>query len=341
MQSEKAPYADSITFEVLSHSPDIAAISAEWEALLDSSLCNRAFSSPAWFLAWCRAAQDHIPYVIVARRNGTIRGIFPLVLTGARQAEFPGNLSDYNDVVTREGDSAVQAGLLNYAIDGTGAYDKLNLKCIRQDSNCLRALRLLFPERGAHQFFSGEMKICPYVQLPPRYDEYLPSRSKEFMKGLKRAKHRADKNQVVVRELTPETFPPARLPDTFLALHLSRFGSRSWAKQHVYPFVEEVLPALFVGRRMRVFALFEAEKLIGIHLSMMGANSLCYWSGGFLPEAERWSPGKLLFDAQIRLAYAIKLAEFDLMRGEEAYKARWATDSRSIVQLEIRTNTWK
>lgn len=340
MQSDKAAYRDSITCEVLSHLSDIAAISAEWEVLLDSSLCNRAFSSPAWFLAWCRAATHQIPYVIVARRNGTIQGVFSLVLTGARQAEFPGNLSDYNDLVTREHDSAVQAGLLDYAINGNGAYDKLNLKCIRQDSNCLRGLRFLFPERGARQFFSGEMKICPYVQISP-YDSYLQSRSREFIKGLKRAIHRAAKNRVVVRELTPETFPPARLPETFLALHLSRFGSKSWAKPHVYPFVEEVLPALFIGRRMRVFALFEAEKLIGIHLSMMGADSLCYWSGGFLPEAERWSPGKLLFDAQIRLACVMKLGEFDLMRGEEAYKARWATGSRSIGQIEIQANTWK
>jgi CelD/BcsL family acetyltransferase involved in cellulose biosynthesis len=59
------------------------------------------------------------------------------------------------------------------------------------------------------------------------------------------------------------------------------------------------------------------------------------WNGGFLSEAEHCSPGKLLINAGIKLACALKFEEYDFLRGPEVYKANWANHSRSIGQLEL------
>ena len=75
--------------------------------------------------------------------------------------------------------------------------------------------------------------------------------------------------------------------------------------------------------------------MIGIDVYTMGATSLCAWNGGFLPEAEAYSPGKLLIDAGIRLACDLKLAEYDFLRGPEAYKMRWVNGSRPIGRVEL------
>jgi CelD/BcsL family acetyltransferase involved in cellulose biosynthesis len=68
---------------------------------------------------------------------------------------------------------------------------------------------------------------------------------------------------------------------------------------------------------------------------MMGSNSLCAWNGGFLSEAEHCSPGKLLINAGIKLACALKLEEYDFARGVEEYKSSWANNTRTIGQLEL------
>jgi CelD/BcsL family acetyltransferase involved in cellulose biosynthesis len=68
---------------------------------------------------------------------------------------------------------------------------------------------------------------------------------------------------------------------------------------------------------------------------MRGGNSLCSWNGGRLPEAARWSPGRLLFAAGIEHAIALGLEEYDLLRGTHAYKESWATHSRTIGKVEF------
>src|SRR6185295_5798339 len=98
------------------------------------------------------------------------------------------------------------------------------------------------------------------------------------------------------------------------------------------------LPHLFAERRMRAFALTQADKLFGLDLCMISKNSLCTWNGGFLADSERWSPRNLLIAAGIKRAFALKLAEYDLLRGDESYKKRWANNNRCIGKLEFTTN---
>jgi CelD/BcsL family acetyltransferase involved in cellulose biosynthesis len=326
----------SLTYEALTGVSEIKSLAAEWDELLERSACNRAFSSPAWYEAALRLAWPASAHVIVARRGGALAGVLPLVLTAGGVAEFPGDLSDYNDIVAEADDADAHTGLLDFALGGARAYERLALKCLRRDSNCLRALRLLMPGADPERLLTGERVPCPYARLAGGYDAYLASRGRKFRSNIRRARRRAEAGGVGVRELRPEGFPPGSLPEAFLSLHLGRFAAGSLFNSAApQSFVRSALPILFEQRRVRAFALFERDKMIGIHLSMVGARSLCSWNAGFLPGAEPWSPGKLLFDEQIRIACGEGLEEFDLLRGGEAYKDEWATDVREICQIEL------
>lgn len=311
------------------------AISGQWDSLLDRSPCNRAFSCSKWFLASCRVATFDSPLVLVARRGPTLAGLLPLVLTdNGKTAEFPCFKSDYNDMIADQDDEPVLLGLLDYALSGVNGYERLSLALLRRDSNCLRALRRLEPNGDVEPFFNGQ-DVCPYVRLPSSYEEYVASRGRRFRKGLRYALRQASKNNLVVRELEPETFSPDRIPDAFLSMNRSRFGDQSsFEPADGEAFARLLLPDLFTERRMRVFALFREEKMMGMDLCVVGVKSLGAWNGGFLPEAEPWSPGKLLMDAEIRQAYAMRMEEYDLLRGDEAYKASWANSRRDLASLE-------
>jgi len=324
-----------LTYQVLDTLPGIEAISAEWDLLLDQSPCNRAFSCSRWFLVSCSLNQSISPHVIVARRGAVIVAVLPLVLVNdGKIATFASELCDYNDIVSNENDRSVLVGLLGYAISLGVAYKRVVLSRVRRDSNCFRAVEIL-KRNGSNVPVSQVTGTCPYVDLSFSYDEYLRTRRKSFRKGLRRAQRKAESSNIAVRELDPIHFPPSRLPEAFLSLNLDRWGAKSYYRSSfVESFVLKLLPDLFSQRRVRAFALMKEERLLGLDLCMVGPTSLCSWNGGFLSEASRCSPGKLLIDAGIRQAYTMKLREYDLLRGDEAYKASWANSTRQIAMIE-------
>ena len=339
MGNETAPNSLSLRFQVLTELPEIVALTPEWNSLVERSGCNRAFSSACWFLASCRHNASLDPYVVIARRGTTLTGILPLVLTECGEvATFPNYLTDYSDAVAGIDDPFAIAGLLDFARSQPNGYQRIALSHIRRDSSCLQAVRLLEPDDMVEQKFR-ERVLCFYLQLPASHDDFLKSKRSRFRKRLKRLQGFADKGNLTMRELDPNTFPAHQLPDVFLSLHLQRQKIRScFETTSAQNFVMEVVPQLFEKRIMRACVLMDRDKIVAIDLYTMGRNSLCVWNGGFLPEAEYCSPGKLLINAGIKLACALKLEEFDFLRGPEAYKESWANNSRAIGQLELAVN---
>jgi CelD/BcsL family acetyltransferase involved in cellulose biosynthesis len=323
------------TPEVLTDLKEIAALAPQWDALLERSRCNRAFSSAAWYLAALCSFPDLSPYVIVTRRGVKLAAVLPLAISQAT-LRFPTYLSDYNDIVARPDDLAASMQLLTFVLATPSAYEKISLTDLRKDSNCLRAFEIVRTDRRLEpELYTN----CPHVRFSPgsaKYAEYLQSRSRAFRDGLKRAQQRAAKNNVLITELLPETFPASQLSQRFLTLHLDRQSGRScFAGSIEQAFVHDVLPVLFAERRLRAFALWQADSMLAINLCTVGSDSLCYWNGGFATGARRWSPGKLLLDVGIRQACAEDQDEYDFLRGSEDYKADWTNADRPLYQICI------
>jgi CelD/BcsL family acetyltransferase involved in cellulose biosynthesis len=337
MQIDEVDEHQIIVYRVLKKISEVEAIALEWNSVLKSSACNRAFSSPKWYLAACRHDTTVSPYAIIAQRGSRLAGILPLALTDAgKMAAFPGNLADYNDIIAAPGDVNVQVGLLQYAFSQAGGYRRLRLDELRRDSNCARALQLIRGTHAMHQVSQTDV-ACPYIQLSNGYAEYLETRGERFKKRLMYAQRRAARNDLRITELEPESFPPDQLAEIFLSLHRNRYGATScFVPALAQSFVREVFPLLFVERSLRAFVLFEKERIVGINICMVGVKSLCYWNGGFLDEASNFSPGKLLIDAGIRQACAMQFEEYDFLRGAEDYKSDWANSTRYISRIEFK-----
>lgn len=312
---------DPLAYETLTSLPKVESFAGEWEALLERSAASPAFSSPAWFLASCRARPELAPRVLTARRGGELVGLLPLAVNERGELVFGTWLCDYNDAVVSPDEPEAAAGLLRQAFRGG---HRVRLSFVRPDSACIRALADLGedeqPERPQEN-----RRLCPYVRLPETY---------EVRKSLRRAWRRAAAEGFEPRELTPAELAPPELAETFLAVHLARFGDLScFARPDGAGFARELLPELFARRRLRAFALLRAGRVVALDLCMADGVGLRSWNGGFLPEAAPFSPGQLLTDWGIRRACGLGLAEYDFLRGAEAYKESWATDRREILEL--------
>jgi len=315
-----------IRYELLAHSDRVEEIAPAWNDLLDRSPCNRAFSSPVWFMVTCRVQQFFQPRVAIAWRNDCLAGVLPVALdTAQRAVGFPNSMSNYNDVVAAAGDHEIVRGLVEYVRKALCPGIALTLRWLRQESNCIRAI-----ER-----FEKEQDYM-FLRLDGGWEGYLASRSRNFRKSVSQALRRAYEADLFVRQLDPREFDPEALPELFLRLHLGRFGEKSAFRvaSPNWQFLLQALPTLFRDGRIIAFGLFNAHSCIGIDLSMVGAASLCTWNGGYPKEAERWSPGKLLIVAGIRKAINMGFREYDLLRGAQEWKKHWATNTRAVGRLD-------
>jgi CelD/BcsL family acetyltransferase involved in cellulose biosynthesis len=328
-----------IRYEALTELSEVIPLASEWDALLEQSQCNRAFSCSKWFLATSELFPAMRPLVLIARRDCALVGVMPLVIDdNGRKAGFPRNWCDYHDIISYDGHGDVNAGLLDLAISGTRHYDKLSLKRIRQDSNCFRAAMTLKPGLDAEQLFlPGRMVEYTYVDLAHGFDVYRKKiLSKKFRNNLRTMRNNARKRGIAVRELKPDDLAPEKIAEVFLSLHLSRFGGHTALRTSV-SFVHRLFPSLFAEGRMRVFALLDEARIIGMHVAMVGKHSLFGWNGGFLPEAAGLSPGSQLFEEAIRQACLSGYEEYDFGWGDQEYKAQWTTDARQVGELEFTT----
>ncbi len=325
-----------LVFESLVTLDAVESIAPEWEELLRTSGCNWAFSSPAWFKAAAKQKEGAMPFVLLARRAGRLVALLPLVTVNhGEQAELLVFSSDYGDIIGAHGDTEAICEVFRYALAPLHGYRRLQLQRLRMDSNCLKAAQLCLSEAELHEVSEPDPQRYSYVEIRPDYELYLQSRTRNFRKNLLRARRYAE-GRVTVKEIFPAAMPPDLLPETFLCVHLSRFrGASPFERSSMQVFLQDLLPALFASGILRVFVVMQASRIIAMDLCIRGANSLCTWSSGFLPEAREFSPGNLLMDAEARQAHVEGLLEYDLMRGAEEYKSSWATHAREVISLNL------
>lgn len=326
-----------LRYEIVTGPAAAERIVPRWNALLDRSTCNRAFSSPIWFLAACRVQPELVPWLALAWQGESLVGIFPLTVNPATEAAiFPSTRSDYNDIVVADGDAASAAALIECALSEQGRFRSLDLQAVRQDSNLAAALAVLETRRRLTVQRIPDHQGS-YIALARSRTDYLASRSRIFRKSMNRILRKAEADGVAMRELTPANFPPEELAALFFRLHFSRFGDASAFRREPRhsEFVELALPALFSGRRLHVFVLQKEERILALDFCFRGVRSLCTWNGGYLPEAACWSPGRLLLLFGMQRAHELGLEEYDLLRGKQAWKATWANRNRILEKIVI------
>ena len=330
----------SVDYRVLTDLHEIASISSEWDELLATSKCNRAFDCSKWYLATVELLPTLQPLVFTAYRNQNLLGVFPLWLdANRRQARFGDNHREYLDIIAGDGDLEVIRGLLNLSLQENGDYDHLVLESVKYDSNIVRAAKALGLGEVVDGFFApGKSLKYAFVDLARGYQEYIKTLHSSFQHNLHRFWAKAARDGLVVSELTPVQLRPDALPEVFLSLHMARFGDHSGFKS-AKSWIRKLFPALFAERRMRVFALSDRERIVGIDIEMITASGMCSYNGGFLPEMRRYGPGKLLIHKAIQQACLEGLTEFDLGWWGQGYKADWNPARREVGDLRLATNS--
>jgi CelD/BcsL family acetyltransferase involved in cellulose biosynthesis len=180
---------------------------------------------------------------------------------------------------------------------------------------------------------------CWSVELPETWKEFLSMQSKSHRKQLKRLEKRvldspaAVWHQVKLLEEFELAWP------LFVDLHQRRrkslgeadcFASSRWAAFH-----ENVARRLLTEGRLRMSWLELDGEPIAVEYHFAGGRTTYAYQGGLDSDRLEDEPGKLSMICSLQQAIAEGHRKFDLLRGDEPYKAHWRATPKETFHVQV------
>jgi len=323
-----------VTVHTLSNSFD--DLKRPWNDLLVRSAANTIFGTWQWQVIWWRCfGEDRALRICTVSEGSRLVGIMPLVsLEGdpeARTLRLVGGteVADYLDVIAERGrEQEVLAAALD-AIE----WDILDLHAIPEASPTRPALARLAEERG-YRFAEEIEDVCPLIQLPATWDEYLASLSKKNRHELRRKMRRLEREADARLRVTHDIAALADNVDTFITLHQASEGRKGrFMDARMTEFFHALARICFMEKWLHLAFLDIDGALAASALSFKYNDTLALYNSAHKVEYRRLSPGVLLTAYIIRDAIAEGLQTFDFMRGDERYKYDLGGQDTRVMHL--------
>jgi len=325
------------------------ALREEWDELLAASLADSFFLTWEWLYAWwTHLAGDRRLFLLVARQGGRLVAIAPLSLRARRVAgvlplrsvEFLGAdrlSSDYLDVIVRRGwEAEAIPALAQYLADARLA---LELASVRRAGCAAAALSRALTQRR-WRMLETPTAVCPFIDLSGHtWESYLGTlESKPRNDFLRLLKNLTKKFSV---RLEPASSEPQRRE--FMA-HLVRLHNLRWQNlggsdalhtADLVAFHDEVSRVTLERGWLRLFVLWLDGQPVASLYGFRYGRTFYFVQTGFDPAYGRHAVGLITVGLTIKSAIAEGAEEYDFLRGDEAYKFRWAREVRHLATLEV------
>jgi CelD/BcsL family acetyltransferase involved in cellulose biosynthesis len=170
---------------------------------------------------------------------------------------------------------------------------------------------------------------------------WLASRSSNLRSSLRRATRRLERLGTIRYRATADTDELDRDLSTLFALHDARWrtsgGSRAFARRRLFhrEFAAEALARGWLRLR---FLEVDGEAAAGLY-NLRFADCESFYQSGRDPRFDRYSPGMLLHAHAIRDALEAGCTEYRFLRGDEAYKRRFADHDDGLQSVGVAANS--
>lgn len=216
-------------------------------------------------------------------------------------------------------------------------WHEADLRGLPEDSGWLSALREAASGHGlAVEETDDQNGVAPVLDLPPTWDEYLaqiPSKLRHEIRR-KAKKLEAETGPFRVETATDETLLP--LLDRFVELHRMSEGPKGVFMVPGMEIFFRRLGQTFCERGIfrLTFIRVRDEPAAGtIGFSFEGTYSL--YNSAFDRKWQHLAPGMVLVAEDIRQAIEEGCSDFDLLKGDYAYKYRFGARKRLVKRLAV------
>jgi CelD/BcsL family acetyltransferase involved in cellulose biosynthesis len=322
-----------------------SAFKPEWNELLHRTCCDNLFLTWEWQSTWWKhlGAGSLTLLGFRAEDDGRLAGIAPLFFVQGEEGRTIGQLvgcrdvSDYLDLIIEQGqEDAVYQTLLDYLGGEAPAWDLVDFCNIPQHSLTFVRLRELAERRGYQTLVQVEA-VCPIVELPATWDEYLMMLDKkqrhEVRRKLRKADAEADTRFFIVE---PGHDLQAEM-QSFVDLHQKSTPEKD-------EFMDPLMEGFFFdiaqvlqeqGWLQLAFVEMNGERAAAL-LNFDYGNDILVYNSGYDPNKfSQLSPGIVVTARCIEHAIALGRSKFDFLRGDEVYKYRFGGQDTEVRRLVI------
>lgn len=298
---------------------------AEWNGL--AAATGNIFATRDWLASWWAHFGEGAEPVIVTDSDSAPTVIWPLMQNGrlVRQLRLIGHGdSDRLGPVCAPESDPIAGEVLKKAL--------ARGKALRWDALLLHDVE---PDRpwAAHLPLQRLREVAsPSVTFPDcSWDAYLKTKSKNFREQARRKEARLRKDfTVTFRLATRETLDTDL--ETLFHLHSERWGvAAPFAAEQSRAFHLDFAARALTNDWLRLWILELDDEPVAACYCFRFAGSEYYYQGGRDPRYDKHSVGFALMIHVLREACDAGVDDFRLLRGDEGYKTRFATESRMIV----------
>jgi CelD/BcsL family acetyltransferase involved in cellulose biosynthesis len=328
-------YHDAGGFETLAQ---------EWNELLHRSVGDTIFLTLEYQRTWWQCLGEGELLILAVRDDDELLGIAPLFATtdpeGQRSLATVGcvEVADYLDFIVVQGREAeVYAALVDYLSGSSApAWDSLDLCNIHQDSPTLVILPTLAQARG-WTVSTARDDVCPIVQLPGTWEEYLEmldgKQRREIRRKLRRAGGEMAQNWYIVgpeHDLETEV-------DEFLELMAASAPDKAdFLTPRMRDFFRQLARVVYDAGWLQLVFLHVGERKAAAYFNFVYGNRvLVYNSGLDWQSFPRLGAGVVLVAHCIRHAIEQGREAFDFMQGDERYKYQFGGQDVEVRRLLI------
>ncbi len=298
---------------------------------------GRPMRSPEWLLGWWKiyaSPGDKLNIILVVEPGGALVGLAPLYLqNGGTCATFRvlgarDNCTHHTDWLSAAGwESRVGGEVALFLLRCRQDWKRLLFEAVDADADALHATVAHLTENGClgHR---RPINSCWKISLPATWDDYLLMLSRSLRKRCRKLQRQFfDSGKIRIRQVEEE----ADLREgfqTLLELHADRWGSAGqplgvFSDPKFRKFHELISKGLLAQSKLRLAWLEYEGKPIAIEYQFFDEETVYAYQAGLDLSMDKCSPGKLSMMAAIQFAIAKGCKSYDLLGGDEPYKANW------------------
>jgi len=303
-----------------------------------SDLANDApMQSPEWLLPWVQhylRKDDELCTLIIHDSVGSVAGLAPLYIQRARGKATirllgSGNVcTNHTTWLTVPGlENAVGAEVAQFLLDNKSEWDCLSLESIDDNDLAINTTVTCLKESGCF-LRQSPLPHCWKIALPRTWEDYLMMLSHKHRKQCRRM-HRKffDTGRIQIKKVRSEVDLQKGL-NILIALHAARWGEPKKPKgvfsdRRFRSFHETVSRNLLSKNQLRLAWLEHNKTPIAAEYQFVDKNAVYAYQAGMDPSVGNLKPGNLSIMASIRFAIEQGCKSFDLLRGNESYKAHY------------------
>jgi len=289
---------------------------------------------------WIASVTHNTPAILVVRRGGQLIGgaAFELdrlgrVGAGIDRVRCAGQgalAPDHLDVVAAPADAPEVTDAVVAWLRGSGSRI-IDLDGLAADGSLALALRPFVTERT----------VAPYASLAGGGDAYLAARPGTLRSTVSRSTKRLTKAGATIGVVETSGDDPDAQRRARQALDdLHRLHDQRWADEsgflEAWPrFHAAAMAGLASGDVVIAQVVAEDGTVVATELDLRLGTTVAFYQAGRSTERQWRGAGSALRADIIGRAAADGATEYDLLRGDESYKADWATGSRELVRVRL------